>query len=104
MKKRGQIGIFILIGILILIGFSVLLYISFKSRERKLESQGPIELSELETVKNLADSCLDTLGKEAILLLGKQGLLYPEVYLLSSTSKIAYYYYKGQGFFPYKVL
>jgi len=96
---RSQVTLFVILGILLL---AVTAFIVIK-----LSNNTPPEviLPDEDQVKiqpfiDYADECVKKTTEDALILLGDQGLLYPDVYLASKNTKIAYFYFKGKEYFP----
>ena len=102
MGKKSQITVFIIIGIIVIVLIGMLSYFALNKNKRDIREERP-DLIDTAPVKSFVDSCIKNTAKDALLILGKQGRIYPDVYLESKTKKISYYYYKGDGFFQTKI-
>ncbi|MAE43233.1 hypothetical protein CMO93_05655 [Candidatus Woesearchaeota archaeon] len=71
MRKRGQISIFILFAVIILISIGLLSYIK-EGTGKEVEKSTEIPL-DLAPVKNYFDTCIKTIGEDALVLFGLQG-------------------------------
>ena len=91
--KRGQITIFILAGIAIVISVSFLLTYLPKIKENRINEQREI-------LNNYVHSCLDSVSRESLFVLGSQGKMYLNLFLETNGGKIEYYYYEGKSFIP----
>ncbi len=100
MRKRAQLTIFIIAAILVLILGGVIAYFQYNKNKEQIEIQQPADLKQ---VSSFISQCVKETAKTGLIKLGQQGRLYPDVYMESSNTKIAYYYYKGQGHFPTKI-
>lgn len=98
MGRRGQVTVFIAIGLILV--FIVGLVIYKVASLKKPVTKPAADYSKLAPVQNLVESCISSVGTEAILLLGEQGRIYPQAFIQSPTASISYFYYKGNGFFP----
>lgn len=84
MRKRGQITVFVIIGIVLLFIFAGVLYISKTVVKETISAEGepvvrqaPIEFA---PIQSYTESCLQSVGKQGLLILGQQGgYIYPDV-------------------------
>jgi hypothetical protein len=99
MGRKGQLTVFVIMGIVIviLLGFFLFKLNQTKVDELKNQRLGDADLSPISSYINL---CLEKTSKDAVIKLGEEGRLYSDAYLKSQTEKIAYFYYKGDGYFP----
>src|SRR3989338_6803786 len=102
MKRKGDITLFIIIGLVLIILLSMFFFFRNKNKTQTIKENGVIN-SQITPLVSFIEQCLKTTSYDAIKSLGSQGRLYSNYYLKSQTDKIAYFYYKGDGFFPTKI-
>ena len=95
MKKRGQIGYFIIAGIVLLIIAGLVLYTSSTIKEKKIvaeaEKQQQLE-AESKNIRNLIESCISKTAYEGLKIAGKTGG-YIEVPQKIDLNGISYWYF-----------
>ncbi|MBN2368120.1 hypothetical protein JXC34_03800 [Candidatus Woesearchaeota archaeon] len=99
MKKRGQVTLFVVIGIVVLIIAGLIIYFVNRNAREQL-SGNEIDTKVLSPIKSYVEQCIHQTAKDALVKMGQQGRLYSDVNLVSDKNSIAFFYYKGQGFFP----
>ena len=99
MKKRSQVTLFVALGILILIVAGIFFYSLSRKNAEQLNSQ-QMDNNVIAPLKSYVEQCLHQTAKQAILKMGQEGRIYSDVNLVSEQNKIAFFYYKGAGFFP----
>ena len=75
-KKRGQVTVFIILGLVIVVFIGILFYIKqdlVKQKIEELSFKGTVVPERVQTVVFYADSCLESLGKEGLNIMGRQG-------------------------------
>jgi len=100
--KKSQISIFVIIGLVILIVAVFLIIKINQDRLNQIKLQSETENPKLQPLIRYINDCLESKTKEALIKLGEQGLIYPDTYLASKNTKIAYFYFKGKNYFPKK--
>ncbi|MBN2423355.1 hypothetical protein JXB41_09090 [Candidatus Woesearchaeota archaeon] len=100
MKKRAQLTLMIIMGLVILLVVVVVVFNIYFSGKRQIINEQPDDIQKLSPVKNYVEQCLQTTAKQALIKLGKQGRIYPSLFLQSDDEIITYFYYRGEGFFP----
>jgi hypothetical protein len=100
--KKSQISLFVIIGLVVLIVAVFLIIKINQDRLNQIKLQGETENPKLQPVVRFVNDCLELKTKEALIKLGEQGLIYPDAYLASKNTKIAYFYFKGRNYFPKK--
>ncbi|MBD3203108.1 hypothetical protein GF327_02350 [Candidatus Woesearchaeota archaeon] len=99
MKKRAQLTLIIIIGLILVLSAVFFIYINYQ-KKIKLQQETPKNIEKLSSLNSYIEHCIDNTAKNAIIKLGKQGRLFPPIFIESSTKKITYFYYQGQGYFP----
>jgi len=109
MKKRGQITIFIIIGIVILLLIAILFY--FQRQGAEVRPKTPLE-QKLGPVESYIQSCIDTLGTDAVLKMGQLGGyayppreldVYPAAHVVEDRFgliKVPLWYYDDKSYMP----
>jgi hypothetical protein len=102
--KKGQITLFIVIGIVIVVSLSVLFYANSSMDRLDTESVSEVP-SDILPVKSFVESCIELVGKEAILWIGQHGGYFelPEESIDELSIKTAYYFYEGNNYKPSKL-
>jgi hypothetical protein len=103
MGKKGQVTVFIIIGFLVASIIGLVVWKISSLTKASVADEGTIEPSKLNPVNTYVEMCLGTVGNDAMAILGKQGRIYPKTYMQSASSSVSYFYYKGQGLFPYDI-
>jgi hypothetical protein len=98
MGRRAQVSIFLVLGIAILLITGIAAFYIYSSK--KPISEQPVDQAVISQVNNFVLSCLNQESKNALSLLGSQGRIYPAAFAATTSEKIAYFYYKGDGYFP----
>jgi hypothetical protein len=99
MGRKGQIVVFVIIGLVTVLLVSFFLFKLNQSTTDELKHQ-KLGDSDLSPISGYITMCLEKTSKDAVVKLGEEGRLYSDAYLKSSSEKIAYFYYKGDGYFP----
>ncbi|MEM4398066.1 MAG: hypothetical protein QW757_05600 [Candidatus Woesearchaeota archaeon] len=104
--EKSQITLFLIMGFILLI---LLVYLSYnifnvkKTSTKKNITNIDINNELLNSqVKNIIENCLSTNTKTLIEKIGQQGTLKPKNYIASKSTRIAYFYYKGEKYLPEK--
>jgi len=109
MKKRGQITVFIIIGIMVLLLIAIIFY--FQKQGAEIRPKKPIE-QKLGPVEAYISSCIETLGKEAVLKMGQSGGyvylpkevdVYPAAHISEDALgmlKVPMWYYNDKSYMP----
>ncbi len=107
-SRKGQLTVFIIIGIVLLFSTALVLYLT----HQKVNNLPKVEVpSEVEPVHNYVTSCLESVGRQGLVLLGLQGgfinvpdkILYEKSYVkIGKTGfiKVPYWYYRGESRIP----
>ena len=75
-KKRGQATVFIILGLVIVVFIGILFYVKqdlVKQKIEELSFKGTVVPERVQTVVFYVDSCLESLGKEGLNIMGRQG-------------------------------
>jgi hypothetical protein len=101
-NKKGQLTIFIIIGIVLLAIAGVAYYYMTQIKKTEVSSETSELSSDILPVKAYIDSCIKSVGKDAIFWIGQQGGYYipPEKSIVNYYLKIPYYYYLGDSVMP----
>jgi hypothetical protein len=100
---KGQVSIFIIIGIVAIIILSFLIIQINDDKLNLINTEHEVDYSKLaQPATDYANACLNKVSLEAMSKLGQQGAIYPNVYIATNDRKIAYFYFKGKGYFPEK--
>ncbi len=102
-NKRGQITAFIVVGIVILI--CVGLYLSLAPASEEFEVDEVIDATlEVSPIKNYVDSCIKTVGEDAVVYIGKHGGYFdlPEESAADYLENVPYYFYINMDLMPTK--
>ncbi len=94
MRKKGQITFFIIIAVIIVIGLILFFVIKPDVKKTKISS-------EISSIHNFVENCVEETGEEAIYHIGQTGGYFtiPE---LSFEQAIAYYLYENENNMPLK--
>jgi len=109
MKKRGQITVFIIIGVILLIITALVFYFQkqqaeYKPKKEIIQKLGPVEL--------YMQSCIDQLGKEAVIKMGQTGgYVYlpkildkaPAAHIIEDSYgmlKVPFWYFNDESYMP----
>ncbi len=100
-NKKSQITVFIIIGIILLILASLIYYFATMERDVVVDDieQVGVEKIQFDSVDDLVESCIKSVGSDGLRLLGVQGgrLYSMERYLETYYSNISYAYYEGES-------
>jgi len=102
MTKKSQITVYILLALILAIGYGLIVYLR-NSETEKVEigkiSNMPFEIS---PIKTYIENCIENTGKNALLLIGKQGGYYKlkNPYLKDDNFNLPYYIYNYIDFSP----
>lgn len=102
-NKKGQIAIFILLGIVILIAVSLLFYINQEDAKKSAEVEQAAEVSlTIVPIKNYVESCIKSVGEDALEFIGQRGGYYdlPDLSTKDYFAKTAYYFYETEDVMP----
>jgi hypothetical protein len=88
MEKRAMI-LLVISSLLVII--SIASYFALISQDKKPNSYG-------ET--NIISTCLRRIAREGLKMIGRQGMLEPEVYMTINDTNVAYFYLDGHSYFP----
>ncbi|MDP3764996.1 MAG: hypothetical protein Q8R04_00635 [Nanoarchaeota archaeon] len=106
MNKKAQIALFLILGFVIILGISFILYVKNQGNPKlKTESEKISKLSTgMSPVKVFIDSCIESVGKDAIITIGKNGGYFelPSQSTKDYDIKTAYYFYENIGIMPPK--
>lgn len=85
--KKGQVTVFIIIGVVMVIGFGLLFFIFGRAVP---EEQRPDEIIFDEaSVRNYMRSCIEAVGDQGLIILGKQGgRIYPDKHVKTTNYRI----------------
>ena len=97
--RKSQISIFVIIGIIVIIITGFVVYKINQNRLKQLKLSMP-ERDKIKPVLEYVDTCIKETTNNALTKLGDQGVIYPNVYLASKNTKIAYFYFQGKNYFP----
>lgn len=103
MRKKGQIGLFIVIGFVLVIAAGFLIYTNANSKVKEPEIKQSFELSLVSVpVKSYVEACIQNTAKEGLLFIGLQGGYYnnPPLFESYALLSIPYYFYLGANHFP----
>jgi hypothetical protein len=100
---KAQATVFIIIGIVAIIILSFIIIQINRDKLNIINTEHETDYSKLaQPVSDYANNCLKRISVEAMSKLGEQGVIYPNVYIATKDRKIAYFYFKGKGYFPQK--
>lgn len=104
MKKKSQIGIFVLLGLVLVISAGFIFYLNgynVKTAETEKTSELSLELAPL---KGYIESCIDGVGRDVISLIGPHGgyFILPKYSTEEYPAKTAYYFYINRDLMPSK--
>lgn len=100
---KGQVSFFVIIGLVILI-ISGFIYIKFnQDKIDAIRNQMNPDDPKTKPVKKHIEQCLLETGVAAMKKLGDQGLIYPDAYISTKNADVAYFYFKGKGYFPQSI-
>ncbi|MBN1502516.1 hypothetical protein JW930_03155 [Candidatus Woesearchaeota archaeon] len=103
MKKRGQITIFIILGLILLFAAIFLIFKIASSKKQIIVEQQTANIEQLAPINNYVILCIEQVGKEALIRLGREGSLEPNAWIQTSSEKVAYFYYEGTDLFPHSI-
>ena len=104
MNRKAQVTVYILLALILLIGFGFVFYLQsseVKQAEIKKISELPLNFV---PIKNYVESCIQNVGKDGILLIGKRGgyVNLPKYNTQYFIIKTAYYFYLDKDIIPSK--
>jgi len=102
-NRKGQITIFLIIGMILLISAGLLFYLNSQLTEKEIEKS--VEMpSNVLPIKNYVESCIKSVGEEAILWIGEHGGYYnlPKYSTKDYFTNTAYYFYIDSNIMPSK--
>jgi hypothetical protein len=100
---KAQATVFIIIGIVAILILSFIIIQINRDKLNIINTEHETDYSKLaQPVSDYANACLNRISIEAMSMLGEQGIIYPNVYIATKDRKIAYFYFKGKGYFPQK--
>ena len=101
-SKKSQVALFLILGFIILIGFGFTIYIKNNAvKQPEIEKTTNIQF-DINPIKLYIQNCIETTGKNALILIGRQGGYYElkKPYLKDSNFDLPYYIYDGIKFSP----
>ncbi len=106
--RKSQISLFVIIGLVIVIitAFIVVKLNIDKINKIPTNTTNGEDYYYDERIKPVSDyveSCIKNTSESALVIMGEQGLIYPEVYLASKKTKISYFLFKGENYLPKKI-
>jgi hypothetical protein len=100
---KGQVSVFVIIGITAVVVVSLILLFVNADKLKLINSSHETDYTkQAKPVTDYVNQCLNKIGLSAMKKLGEQGRLYPNVYIAAKDRKIAYFYFRGKGYFPEK--
>ena len=106
MQKKAQITLFLILGFVLLLGFSFIVYLRAQENPKlQIESEKISKLSaDMSPVKVFVDSCIESVGKDALITIGKNGGYFelPSQSTKDYDIKTAYYFYESIDIMPPK--
>jgi hypothetical protein len=100
---KGQVSVFVIIGIVaVVLASSIILMMNAGMLDILTSSHNTDYTRLSKPVKDYVNGCLNKVSLSALEKLGEQGRLYPDVYIAAKDRKVAYFYFRGKGYFPEK--